>query len=90
MIFLASVLGKYLVGHGVANMPGNTNPVPKVLKGIRRKIRVINHIVDGFILTEIEQGTNVIHRPGKNFNRHITIKILGRCDVEKEANIHQA
>jgi hypothetical protein len=74
----------------MANVFGNANPVATAFTGIGRKVRVINHIVDRLVPSEVEQRTDVIGRPRENLDRDGTIKGLRRCVVEKETDIHHA
>jgi hypothetical protein len=84
---LASIVGKNLKGHGMTNMLSDADPATRFLTGIRRKIGIVHLVVDGFIPTEEQQWTNVIHRTSKYLKRSVAIQGGRRNVVQKETDV---
>jgi hypothetical protein len=86
---LVGIIRKYLKRHDMANVLGNAHPTASLFPGIRRKIRVIQFVIDRFVPSKIEKGANVVSRSVKGLDRNGTMAGGGNV-VEQETNIHQA
>jgi hypothetical protein len=87
--YLARIIRKDLKRHDMSNVFGNAHPTASFFRGIRRKIRVIQFVIDRFVPAEIEKGANVVSRSVKGLDRNGTMAGGGNV-VEQETNIHQA
>jgi hypothetical protein len=87
---LVSVISQNFESHGVANMLGDAHKIASALTTVGWKMVVINHVVDGFIPLELQQGTDVIGGTSKNLDGDAAGEGLGRGVIEEETDVHEA
>jgi hypothetical protein len=87
---LLSVISQDLEGHGMANMLSNAHKIASPFTTVGGEAAVINHIVYGFVPSELQQGADVVGGTSENLDGEAAGEGLGRGVVEEEADIHEA
>ena len=72
------------------NMFSDANPKTTLLMRVRRKVGIINLVIDRLIALKLKQGAYIRSRASENLKQDGTIKSLGSSMVEDEADVHQA